>query len=574
MSKLRTHYDNLKVARNAPDSLIRAAYKVLLQQYHPDKVEDAKKQEALRITKLIRESYDVLSDPIKREEHDKWIKEQESGKYNEKPSYQKQENHDSPQAPIENNSGCLWVIAFVAFCFWAFSDDNESLPTEVKQEQFVTQPLSQSYETAQEKIVEPPLPKNDIELLSSAKELLKQKQFEEALTIYRNLVESDNQAVQADAQNELGVMYSQGFGVSQSYSIAMQWFQKSADKEYAGAEYNLGWLYEKGLSVQKDYAMAKFWYQKATEHGYSTEHSKNALISLGNDLNSLRAKFSDELSKDKYTKIWFEQSFKNGGDDYHVIFTKTQRDEGCDAHVCQVEIGAITYKNSHDTWQIISRQQEIDVMGEYGTVDDVKKTDTIDLSQNKTLFLMRTSYMTQGEGAVDNNLFLFWENKWRSIGSITVAEDNTASLACANLSCISYTGKLSVILSKKEYPDLLLTTKINLDIDSDIPNVKEKIAKPSNRIYVFNGKEYEEKKVTKTSSVKSEKIAIIPLFPDDKSVAKPSTASIGRSANAPQPSQPNIPLIDNLEETEAKCEELGFKPQSPKFGKCVLELSK
>ena len=205
MSKLRTHYDNLKVSRSAPDSLIRAAYKVLLQQYHPDKVEDAKKQEALRITKLIRESYDVLSDPIKRAEHDQWIKEQESGRHNEKPFYQTQENHASPQAPIENNSGCLWIIALVAFCVWAFSDDNESPSTEVKQEQFVTPPSSQSYEPIQEKIIEPPSPKNDIELLSSVKELSKQGQFEKTLTPHTKNTEqlSSTTEVTLAEQNEL-----------------------------------------------------------------------------------------------------------------------------------------------------------------------------------------------------------------------------------------------------------------------------------------------------------------------------------------------------------------------------------
>jgi tetratricopeptide (TPR) repeat protein len=265
---------------------------VLLQQHHPDKVEGAKQQEALRITQLIRESYDVLSDPIKRTEHDRWIKEQESGKdenkYNEKQSYQKQDDNASPQVPIENNSGCFWIIGLVAFCFWIFSGDDKPPiveATEVRQEQFVAQPLSKSYEAVQEKIVSPPLQKTDIELLNSAKELLKQKQFESALKIYRNLAESDNLAVQAEAQNELGVRYSEGTGVTQSYSIAMLWFQKSANQKYAGAEYNLGWLYEKGLGVQKDYAMAVFWYQKATDHGYSTEHSKNALVhlSLSND---------------------------------------------------------------------------------------------------------------------------------------------------------------------------------------------------------------------------------------------------------------------------------------------------
>jgi DnaJ-class molecular chaperone len=65
MSKIHTHYDNLKISRNAPNSVIRAAYKTLMQQYHPDKY-DGDKEEALRICKLIQNSYEVLIDPVKR----------------------------------------------------------------------------------------------------------------------------------------------------------------------------------------------------------------------------------------------------------------------------------------------------------------------------------------------------------------------------------------------------------------------------------------------------------------------------------------------------------------------------
>lgn len=55
MASIRTHYDNLKVARDAPDAVIRAAYKALMQKFHPDKFEGTE-QEALRIAKLIKQS--------------------------------------------------------------------------------------------------------------------------------------------------------------------------------------------------------------------------------------------------------------------------------------------------------------------------------------------------------------------------------------------------------------------------------------------------------------------------------------------------------------------------------------
>lgn len=75
MTKLRTHYDNLKVARDAPDFVIRAAYKTLSQKYHPDKNPDDAR--ATRVMALINQSYEVLSDSVRRKEHDKWIRAQE-----------------------------------------------------------------------------------------------------------------------------------------------------------------------------------------------------------------------------------------------------------------------------------------------------------------------------------------------------------------------------------------------------------------------------------------------------------------------------------------------------------------
>lgn len=64
MKQLRTHYDNLKVARNAPPKIIRAAYKALSHKYHPDRNEG--NSESARIMTIINNSYEVLSDPVKK----------------------------------------------------------------------------------------------------------------------------------------------------------------------------------------------------------------------------------------------------------------------------------------------------------------------------------------------------------------------------------------------------------------------------------------------------------------------------------------------------------------------------
>jgi curved DNA-binding protein CbpA len=73
--KIHSHYDNLKVSRDAPQEVIRAAYKTLSQKYHPDRrIDDP---DAERVMKIINASYAVLSDPVQRKEHDDWLARKE-----------------------------------------------------------------------------------------------------------------------------------------------------------------------------------------------------------------------------------------------------------------------------------------------------------------------------------------------------------------------------------------------------------------------------------------------------------------------------------------------------------------
>ena len=75
MAKIHTHYDNLKVARGAPPEVVRAAYKALSQKYHPDKNQGDEK--AARIMAIVNTAYNILSDPVRRKEHDEWIAAEE-----------------------------------------------------------------------------------------------------------------------------------------------------------------------------------------------------------------------------------------------------------------------------------------------------------------------------------------------------------------------------------------------------------------------------------------------------------------------------------------------------------------
>ena len=74
--RIRTHYDNLKVSREAPIEVIQAAFRSLAAKYHPDIHPGDEK--AARIMGIINRSYAVLSDPVSRAEHDRWIAKAEA----------------------------------------------------------------------------------------------------------------------------------------------------------------------------------------------------------------------------------------------------------------------------------------------------------------------------------------------------------------------------------------------------------------------------------------------------------------------------------------------------------------
>lgn len=74
MEKVHSHYDNLKVTRNAPVEVIRAAYRAMASKYHPDVNSSPGANNTMRI---LNEAWDTLSDPTKRAEHDRWIQKEE-----------------------------------------------------------------------------------------------------------------------------------------------------------------------------------------------------------------------------------------------------------------------------------------------------------------------------------------------------------------------------------------------------------------------------------------------------------------------------------------------------------------
>ena len=68
----RDYYEALGVGRNASDDELKAAFRKLARQYHPDVNKEADSEEKF---KEINEAYGVLSDKDKRARYDRFGKE-------------------------------------------------------------------------------------------------------------------------------------------------------------------------------------------------------------------------------------------------------------------------------------------------------------------------------------------------------------------------------------------------------------------------------------------------------------------------------------------------------------------
>jgi hypothetical protein len=349
MAKFKTHYDNLNVARNAPLSVIRAAYKVLCQNYHPDKYAGGP-EEALRIMKIINASYAVLSDSDKRAEHDRWINKQERDHAADKAqrimAVMAKTNVDLPATPPQNFS-----VSYLATVkkFWVRfgSCVNKvqiiGIPSSKKLKLILGTIVFAGIVLAATGLYESGLttstvasPNQDIErTLKKAQQLVKKGQVAKALPLYLKLAEQGNaeaqfqtgliyanqQGVTKDgkltvdwlakaaeqghrsAQAKLGFMYAAGKGVAQNYSSAIYWCYKAAEQGDATAQFNLGLMYAKGQGVAKDNSLAISWYSKAAEQG-----DAHAQFNLGD----MYANGAGVAKDSQQAAVWYRKAAKQG----------------------------------------------------------------------------------------------------------------------------------------------------------------------------------------------------------------------------------------------------------------------
>ena len=76
----------------------------------------------------------------------------------------------------------------------------------------------------------------------------------------------------AEAQNNIGFLYQNGFGVKRNYNTAIKWYQRAADQSLAEAEHNLGVLNYWGWGVSQNFGIARRWFNKSAEKGLKESH--------------------------------------------------------------------------------------------------------------------------------------------------------------------------------------------------------------------------------------------------------------------------------------------------------------
>lgn len=97
----------------------------------------------------------------------------------------------------------------------------------------------------------------------------------------------------------LGVIWSNGLGVTADYAKAIDYFKQAADADFAPAEYYLGVMYQEGYGTDADDGEAFSWFSKAAGHSYAPAQNQIGYFyynGLGTDVDYDQAVYYLKLS--------------------------------------------------------------------------------------------------------------------------------------------------------------------------------------------------------------------------------------------------------------------------------------
>jgi TPR repeat protein len=147
---------------------------------------------------------------------------------------------------------------------------------------------------------EPTPPQSSIdEMVRNGNAARDRKDYAEAMRWYRLAADQGN----ATAQNNIGWLYDNGWGLKQDYIEAMRWYRLAADQGNASAQNNIGWLYRNGCGVKQDYVEAMRWYRLAADQGNAS--AQNNIGSLYQNGSGVKQDYAEAMR-------WFRPAADRG----------------------------------------------------------------------------------------------------------------------------------------------------------------------------------------------------------------------------------------------------------------------
>jgi len=121
-----------------------------------------------------------------------------------------------------------------------------------------------------------------------------------ALRLLRPLASKGN----ADAQNNLGLMYAKGQGVQQDYTEAAKWYRMAADKGVPSAQNNLGAMYASGQGVPVDYVEAYMWFTLAASYFTASAPEERSKVAKNRDAVAVNITPAQIAEAQKLARDW------------------------------------------------------------------------------------------------------------------------------------------------------------------------------------------------------------------------------------------------------------------------------
>ena len=76
----------------------------------------------------------------------------------------------------------------------------------------------------------------------------------------------------SEAQNNMGFLYENGFGVKRNYTLAIKWYELAAKQGLPEAQHNMGMLNYQGYGVSQSFVVAKRWFNKSAKQDLRDSH--------------------------------------------------------------------------------------------------------------------------------------------------------------------------------------------------------------------------------------------------------------------------------------------------------------